>query len=219
MNRNLRLIHAERSVIALSGIVALTAFSVARPAVADDWSQLRGDVTRRGVSSEKITTPLSLLWRFSAGAQTQNPSAPVVVGDTAYYAARGTGEGGVLYALDINTGARKWQFPWDPNGLPNKTLFTSAPMVSNGVIYVGHPMVVSTALMQRPVRKSLPSRQVEPLPRPQLWWITPFILALTMATSTCWTPKPALLSGRPTGIKRETLISTRRVPALFPLRS
>ena len=106
-------------------------------AYADDWTQYRGDVTRRGVSSEKVTTPLSLLWRYSAGAQALNACAPVVVKDTAYFAARGTGEGGVLYALDVNTGSRKWQYPWDANGLPNKTVFLTSPLIDKGKVYIG----------------------------------------------------------------------------------
>jgi outer membrane protein assembly factor BamB len=104
---------------------------------ADDSPELRGSVTRRGVYNEKISTPLSLLWRFSAGAQAPNYSSPAVVGNTAYFAARGTGEGGVLYAVDTQTGARRWQFPTDPNGLRDRNVFLTSPLVYQDRVYIG----------------------------------------------------------------------------------
>ncbi len=117
--------------IAVLGIAAAAAH-------ASDWPSLRGDAQRSGVSSETIKTPLSLLWRFTGAPQSNDSNAPVVAGDTAYFAARGQSEGGgVLFAVDAKTGARKWAFPNDNTGLPNRTLFVSTPYVSGDLVYIG----------------------------------------------------------------------------------
>lgn len=123
--------------------VALLGVGVAlAPALASDWPELRGDATRRGVSSEKVVPPLSLLWRYSAGSQSQNYCAPTIVGDTVYYATRANGDansGGVLFALDAKTGAKKWQYPGetDGTGLRDRHLFLTAPLVYKERVYIG----------------------------------------------------------------------------------
>jgi outer membrane protein assembly factor BamB len=115
-----------------------TAAQKTSPQVNHDWPELRGDPTRRGVSDEKINPPLSLLWRFSAGAQQNNQCAPAVVGDTVYYAARvRTDRGGTVFAVDTATGSKKWQYPNDDNGLPEKAIFLTAPLVADGKLYIG----------------------------------------------------------------------------------
>jgi len=125
---------ATASALLIGAAALLGAPGAAR---ADDSPELRGGVTRNGVSNEKITTPLSLLWRFSAGVLSPNDCSPAIVGDTAYYAARGTGDGGVLYALDTQTGSRRWQYPTDPNGLREKNVFLTSPLVYQDRLYIG----------------------------------------------------------------------------------
>ena len=109
----------------------------AEPSV--NWTMLRGDVTRSGVSEETVVPPLSLLWRFTAGPQTKNGCAPAVVGNTVYYASRASAEansGGMIYALDTSTGQEKWRFPGN-DGLAGKALFLTAPTIADGVLYIG----------------------------------------------------------------------------------
>ncbi|GAB4456606.1 MAG: hypothetical protein OHK0029_14870 [Armatimonadaceae bacterium] len=138
--RNLsRRLRGTRSLIP---VALLGAGVVLAPVLANDWPELRGDATRRGVAAEKVLPPLSLLWRFSAGPQNQNTCAPTVVGDSVYYATRANGDanaGGVLFALDTQTGARKWQYPPASagDGLRDRHLFLTAPLVYEGRVYVG----------------------------------------------------------------------------------
>lgn len=115
------------ALIAALGLVAVGATS------AGDWPQLRGDTLRTGVSSEKLLPPLTLAWRFTAGSQSLNGAAPVIVGDTAYFSARGT-SGGSLYAVNVATGERRWEFPGG-NGLPRGVNFPASPVVTGGKVY------------------------------------------------------------------------------------
>ena len=104
-----------------------------------NWTMLRGDAARTGIAEETLEPPLSLLWRFTAGPQVGNGCAPAVVGNTVYFASRSSAEansGGMLYAIDTNTGAEKWRYPGN-EGLPGKFLFLTAPTVQDGVVYIG----------------------------------------------------------------------------------
>ena len=119
--------------------VPVTAQKAVPPAAAmtKDWPELRGDTTRRGVSEDKIVPPLSLLWRFSAGA-VPNASSPAIVGDTVYYAARArNGANGTVFAVDTQTGSQKWRYPNDDNGLPERATFLTSPLVNEGRVYIG----------------------------------------------------------------------------------
>ncbi len=104
-----------------------------------NWTMLRGDDHRTGITDEKVAPPLSLSWRFTAGPQTSNGGAPAVVGNTVYFASRASidgNAGGMLYALDTTTGQEKWRFPGN-EGLPGKHLFLTAPTIANGTVYIG----------------------------------------------------------------------------------
>ena len=77
---------------------------------AADWPMLRGNPQRTGISEETVTPPLSALWRFTGTFQRNNPAAPAIVGSTAYFAAGSTPSGGgILFAVDVKTGAQKWR--------------------------------------------------------------------------------------------------------------
>lgn len=112
-----------------------------RAALVADWPLLRGDAQRSGVSSESdVRPPFSLLWRFTGDPQASNPCAPAVVGNTAYFAtgsarAGSTSGGGVVYAVDVRTGAQKWRYP-GTGGLAGQA-FTTAPLVQDGKLYIG----------------------------------------------------------------------------------
>lgn len=79
--------------------------------------------------AERLTLPLSLSWKYTATYDTNNPSAPVVSGDTVYFAC-----GDRMYALDVETGALKWRFPQDA---PLSTRIRSTPAVLDDMLYFG----------------------------------------------------------------------------------
>lgn len=134
---------SRRTYRALSGAVAALALAtLIKTANAGDWPQLRGDAQRTGVSQETIAPPLTLLWRFTGGFQNQNTAAPVIAGDTAYFATKiGSQQGGVLYAVDTQTGAKKWSFPKEntarESGLTGGNIFAATPTVVGGKVYAG----------------------------------------------------------------------------------
>lgn len=134
----------DRARVGAAAALALTSGLVAvGAAVGADWPQLRGDAQRSGVSPEAIKPPLSVLWRFTGGAQGNNLTTPIVIGNTVYYTTRVSAQqGGVLYALDIQTGARKWAFPKEERnglspGLPGGNYFSTSITYSQGKLYVG----------------------------------------------------------------------------------
>ncbi len=134
---------SSRLGVFMSFAAAASVLAVAAPlvgphlAAAADWPLLRGDTQRSGVSSESdVRPPFSVLWRFTAGAQANNPCAPSIVGNLAYFAARDTtANGGVVYAVDVRTGSQKWRYP-ATGGLDRQT-FTTAPLVQDGKVYIG----------------------------------------------------------------------------------
>jgi outer membrane protein assembly factor BamB len=120
------------SALAASGIAAVTA------AHAADWPQLRGDAQCSGVSSEKLLPPLSLSWRYTGGSQQNNTSAPVIVGNSAYFTTRTSVRGGgSLFAVDTQTGTRRWTFPAGDSGLADGHYFGTTPTVVDGKVYIG----------------------------------------------------------------------------------
>lgn len=134
----------NKRVGAFAGLAAAaSALAVCAPligpriAAAADWPLLRGDTQRSGVSSESdVRPPFSVLWRFTAGAQANNPCAPAIVGNLAYFAARDiSANGGVVYAVDVRTGSLKWRYP-ATGGLDRQT-FTTAPLIQDNKVYIG----------------------------------------------------------------------------------
>ncbi|MBC7805463.1 MAG: PQQ-binding-like beta-propeller repeat protein [Akkermansiaceae bacterium] len=124
-------------------LFATAAFTVASlSALAGDWPTLGGDSRRAGVSDEKITPPLSLSWRFTGvplSATAAGASAPTVVGNTAYFAAKNNVDpnaGAVLFAVDTKNGSRRWVFPND-FGMKDKAVFLTAPVVDKDRVYIG----------------------------------------------------------------------------------
>ncbi len=120
------------------GVAAALVLTSGIAAVAADWPQLRGDTQRTGVAAEAIKPPLAVQWRFTGGVQGNNLTSPVIVGNNVYYTTRVSAQqGGVLYALDARTGARKWAFPNDPNGVPGGSYFTTTATYDKGRLYIG----------------------------------------------------------------------------------
>lgn len=110
----------------VASLVALAACS--SPASADA-SLYRGGTGLTGYYSERLTLPLSLAWKYTTSYEAYNESAPAIVGDTAYFAG-----GERFFAVDAHTGALKWRFPEDQ---PSATHFRTAPVISEGRIFIG----------------------------------------------------------------------------------
>lgn len=105
----------------------------ATPAVVDgavyfpDWG---GAFTKVDADSGEV------LWSRSvselAGVEgTFSRTSPAVAGDTVYL---GTQTGGVLLAVDTETGDLRWRTPMDPHPM---AVLTSSPVVHRGVVYQG----------------------------------------------------------------------------------
>ncbi len=121
---------------ALTALLGIGLALGAAPVRAADWPLLRGNVQRSSVAEEKLAPPLSLLWRFTAAPHRNNPCAPAIVGDTAYFASGETRSGGgVVYAVDVRTGAQKWRYP--SQGTLGSQTFQTAPLVDGGNVYIG----------------------------------------------------------------------------------
>ena len=79
----------------------------------------------------KLATPLSEEWKYTGSYFGNNPAAPVVVKDTAYFVT-----GSHAYAVSLANGALKWRYPADPAAsIPALVLVN--PTVLNDVVYLG----------------------------------------------------------------------------------
>jgi len=94
------------------------------------WPQFGADPQNTGqgidVSGPGPTEP-ELTWRYDAGTPTMNTSP--VVGDGTVFVA-GSGDPGLIHAVDIETGDQLWEF--EPAGYAS-----SAPALVDGTLYVG----------------------------------------------------------------------------------
>jgi outer membrane protein assembly factor BamB len=98
------------------------------PAIAvteNNWPLFRGDSFSRGVAVSSLPVRPELLWKFTVEDGTFE-TAPAIV-DGVVYAADGDGK---LYALDLLTGEKKWEFA----GVLG---FVASPAVHNGRVFVG----------------------------------------------------------------------------------
>lgn len=96
----------------------------------DTWSQFGADAQNTGhittVSGPGSTDP-DLAWRYDAGTPTMNTS-PIVGNGTVYVP--GSGDPGLIHALDIATGTQIWEF--EPAGY-----VSSALALADGTLFVG----------------------------------------------------------------------------------
>lgn len=88
----------------------------------------RGNIGHTGVADEKLTTPLSVLWRHTTTYAKNNPASPVYAASTIYFPS-----GGALYALNAADGTLRWQYPADGKA---RTYFATTPALSSGFLYV-----------------------------------------------------------------------------------
>ncbi len=136
------------AVRAVSGMLALAvvACMTPRPVAADEraspqpaaaqpsatraaeWPLFRGDPQMTGVASSPLPKDLSLLWSFKV-KEGVFEGTPAIVGGVAYIGDLD----GTLYALDLNTGKKKWDFFTGEKFVG----FNSAPAVRDGLLYIG----------------------------------------------------------------------------------
>ena len=90
-----------------------------------DWPVFRGNAQATGVAAGGLPTNLELLWTFST-TKGGFESTAAIVGGVVYI---GSTDGN-LYALDLATREKRWQFP-TPLG------FTASAAVRDGRVYIG----------------------------------------------------------------------------------
>ena len=88
----------------------------------------RSNIGHTGVAAEKLSAPLSVLWRHTTAYARNNPASPVYSGSTVYFPS-----GGALYAVNATDGTTRWQYPAD--GKP-RSFFATTPTLSGGFLYV-----------------------------------------------------------------------------------
>jgi outer membrane protein assembly factor BamB len=91
-----------------------------------DWPLARGDAKATGVASEVLPEKLELLWKFEAGKNGTFEATAVIVDGVVYV---GSFDGN-LYAIDLATGTKKWEFKTDLG-------FSAAAAVRDGKIIAG----------------------------------------------------------------------------------
>ena len=87
----------------------------------------RGNIGHTGVSTESLTTPLSLLWRHTTTSARNNPASPVYASGTAYFTS-----GGFLYAINAADGTTRWQYPQGKAA----SYFATTPALAGGALFL-----------------------------------------------------------------------------------
>jgi len=82
-------------------------------------------------STSKLTTPLSVEWKYTGTYFGNNPASPVISKDSAYFVT-----GSHAYAVSLKSGSLKWRYPSDP-AVAMPTLVVVSPAVFNNVVYLG----------------------------------------------------------------------------------
>jgi outer membrane protein assembly factor BamB len=82
-------------------------------------------------TTAKLTTPLTVEWKYTGTYFGNNPASPFITKDAAYFVT-----GNHAYAVSLKNGALKWRYPSDPaTALP--ALVVVAPAVIDNVVYLG----------------------------------------------------------------------------------
>ena len=88
----------------------------------------RSNIGHTGVAAEKLTAPLSLLWRHTTGLAKNNPASAIFADATVYFVS-----GGFVYAVKSDDGTVKWQYP---SGTASTANFATTPALTGGALYV-----------------------------------------------------------------------------------
>ncbi|MDH3583802.1 MAG: PQQ-binding-like beta-propeller repeat protein [Phycisphaerae bacterium] len=97
-----------------------------RPAAITRWVHYRGDTGQRGVSQARLPQNPKLLWTFATGGAIK--SSPVIAGGRAYIGS----DDGMVYALDLRTGKKIWQFK-----TPHEDPVEAPPTLHGDRLFVG----------------------------------------------------------------------------------
>jgi len=104
--------------------LALTACSLAAEPAKDQWLVFRGNPSETGVlPADALSDNLEVLWRFSAKDAIDGAAA---IADGVVFIGS---EDEHLYAVDLATGAKKWEYKCGP--------IKAAPAYRDGAVYVG----------------------------------------------------------------------------------
>lgn len=123
-----------RTARALFALVSgLSIFAAPRLARAADWPMFLGNPSHTAISTETLSVPMALEWKFKTPRYPNNPVSPVVVGKTVYLASQSN-----VYAIDAETGEQKWIYPAEgPIGTPAAATIKATPAVDGGQVFVG----------------------------------------------------------------------------------
>ena len=123
-----------RTVRAFTTLVMCLSISAApRVARAADWPMFLGNPSHTAISTETLSVPMALEWKFKTIRYPNNPVSPVVVGKTVYLASQSN-----VYAVDAETGEQKWVYPAEgPIGAPAAATIKATPAVDGGLVFVG----------------------------------------------------------------------------------
>jgi outer membrane protein assembly factor BamB len=99
---------------------------VAKESLPDNWPVFRGNALQTGVAGSKLPDDLEIVWKFTAKDGFEG--AACIVNGIVYVGC----EDGHLYALDLKTGAKKWEYLTEKNA-PIK----APPSYRGGLVYVG----------------------------------------------------------------------------------
>jgi len=100
-----------------------------------DWSTFRGNTTLTGVATSPLPDKLGVLWKFEIEEPITSTAA--IVNGVVYVGA----DDGKLYALDLATGKKRWQYAVDDG-----EMIRSSPTVHGGTIFVGDSLGVMHAV-------------------------------------------------------------------------
>ena len=98
----------------------------------EEWTMFRGDEQSTGVASSVLPNELEILWKFEVPKGAFEGSAAIVreLGDNSKRTVYIADLDGKVFALDLETGQKKWEFK-------SEIGFVTSPAVKKGRIYIG----------------------------------------------------------------------------------
>ena len=123
----------NRQQVTLTTRMAPDEFTAPAPVAPEwtDWLMFRGDPLATGVSTAKIGDKFQVAWEMKI--QNGGFDGSPIIHDGTVFVAEGRG---VLYALDLNTGEKQWQYP-PPESSRELLGFIASPAIANDRIYIG----------------------------------------------------------------------------------
>jgi len=113
------------SIVALTTALGVVAAALQGPAASDAWPMFRGSSALAGVSATSFPAPLRPRWSYQAKDAIESTAA---IADGVVYVGSMDGS---LYAIDLATGALRWQYQ------TKSQVGESSPLVHGGLVYIG----------------------------------------------------------------------------------